>query len=93
MNLLVEMFEFAACIAQEELALNPNGEAEDVGEEQSAIERDALEIAVKDQAAPRSEEVERVHEPETQREEEKRGDENGVGKHRRQFPNAWSSWT
>ena len=31
--LLVEVFEFAARVAQEELAFNPDGEAEDVGEE------------------------------------------------------------
>jgi hypothetical protein len=49
MYLLVEMPEFAAGVAQEELALDPDGEAEDVGEEQSAVKRDALEVAVQDE--------------------------------------------
>jgi hypothetical protein len=39
---LVEMPEFAARIAQKELALDPDGEAEKIGEEQSAVKRDAL---------------------------------------------------
>ncbi len=50
MDLLIEVPELAACVAQEELALDPDGEAEDVGEEQSAVERDALEVAVQDEA-------------------------------------------
>jgi hypothetical protein len=80
--LLIEVTELATCIAQEELALDPDGEAEDVGEEQSAVKRDALEVAVYDQAAPRSEEVQRVHRPEAEREKNQRGDEGGVGDHR-----------
>lgn len=79
--LLVEVFEFAARVAQEELAFNPDGEAEDVGEEQSAVKRDALEVAMQDEVAPRREEVQGVHEPEAEREEEKRSDEDSVGEH------------
>lgn len=93
MNLLVEMFEFAAGIAQEELSLDPNGEAEEIGEEQSAVERDALEVAMQDEAAPRSEKMQFVHQSKTEREKDESGDKDGIGKHGNQFPNAWSSWT
>ena len=91
MYLPIKMFEFASGVAKEKLALDPNGEAEDVGEEQRAVKRDALEVAVNDQVAPRSEKVQRVREPESKSQEEQRSDEDGVGKHRRQPPNAWSS--
>ena len=93
MYLLVEVFEFAAGVAQEELALDPDGEAEDVGEEQSAVQRDVLEVAMQDQAAPRHKEMQGVHQPEAERKKEKRSDEDSVGEHGGQFPNAWSSWT
>ena len=81
MYLLVEVFEFAPGISQEELALDPDGEAENVGEEQSSIDRDALEVAVQDEAAPRHKEMQLVHEPETEREEDERGEENGISEH------------
>ncbi len=51
MYLLIEVSEFASGIAEEELALDPDGEAEQVGKKQSAIDRDALEVAVQDEAA------------------------------------------
>ncbi len=93
MNLLIEMFELATGIAEEEFALDPDGEAEEIGEEQSAVKRDALEVAMQDEAAPGSEKMQLVHQAETQRKENQRSDEDGVGEHWRQFPNAWSSWT
>ena len=91
MYLPIEVFEFSSGIAQEELALDPDGEAEDVGKEKRAVKRDALEVMVKYQVAPRSQEVERVREPESKCKEKERSDEDSIGKHRRQFPNAWSS--
>jgi hypothetical protein len=48
MDLLVEMPELATGISQEELAFNPDGQAEQVGEEQSTVESDALEVGVED---------------------------------------------
>ncbi len=57
MDLLIEVPELAACVAEEELALDPDSEAKDVGKEQSAVERDALKMVVKDKAAPGSEEA------------------------------------
>ncbi len=54
MDLLVEMAELPPGVTQEELALDPDGEAEQVGEEQSAVKRDALEILVQGEAAPRA---------------------------------------
>ena len=91
MYLPIKVFEFASGVAKEKLALDPNGEAEDVGEEQRAVKRDALEVAVNDQVAPRSEKVQRVREPESKRKKLERSDEDGIGKHRGQSPNAWSS--
>lgn len=46
MYLLVEMPEFAARIAQEELSFYPDGEAENVGEKQGAVKGDASQVAV-----------------------------------------------
>jgi len=40
MYLLVQVFEFAARVTQEELALYPNREAEDVGKEQDGVGHD-----------------------------------------------------
>ena len=40
MYLPIKMFQFASGVAQEKLALDPDGEAKDVGEEQNAIERE-----------------------------------------------------
>lgn len=79
MNLLVEMFEFAARVAQEESAFDPDGEAENVGEEQSAVERDALEVLVEDETAPRNQEAQLMAEPEAERKKDQRGDEDGIG--------------
>ena len=79
----IEVFQFASGVAQEKLALNPDGEAEDVGEEQRAVKRDALEVAMNYQVAPRSEKVQRVRKPESKCEEEERSDEDSVGKHPR----------
>jgi hypothetical protein len=59
--LLVKVFELASGVAEKELAFDPDGEAEKVGEEQSAVKSDALEIAMQDQAAPGSEEMQFVH--------------------------------
>ncbi len=50
MYLLVEMPEFAARIAQEELALDPDGQAEKIGEEQSAVKRNALKTGMGNEA-------------------------------------------
>src|ERR1019366_9030616 len=83
---LVEVLEFAACVAQEELALDPDGEAEDVGKEQGAVECDALRILVQDQAAPRHEEVQFVHKAEAERKKDQGSDEDGVGEHRSSAP-------
>ena len=58
MYLPIKMFEFATGIAQKELALDPDGEAEDVGEEKTAVKRDAPEVTVKYQVPPWSKEVE-----------------------------------
>ena len=79
MYLLIEVFEFAAGVPQEELAFDPDGEAEDVGEEQSRVERDALKVAVEDEAAPRSEEEELIAQPEPKCEKDQRSDEDGIG--------------
>ena len=57
MCLPIKMFEFAAGVAQEKLALDPDGETKDVGEEQNAIKCDALAVAMDDEAAPWSQEV------------------------------------
>src|ERR1700728_3209314 len=73
-DLLIEVPELAACVAQEKLALDPDGKAEEVDEEQSAVKRDALEVAVQDEIAPRHEEVQLVHRPEAEREKNQRGD-------------------
>jgi hypothetical protein len=75
------MFELASGVAQEELALDPNGQAEKVGKEQSAIKRDAPEIAVQNQAAPGSEKMQFVHQAEPKRKKDKSGDKNCVGDH------------
>ena len=79
MYLLVEVFEFAAGVSQEELAFDPDGEAEDVGEEQSAVEGDALKMMVEDEAAPWSEEAQLIAQPEAECEKDKRGDEYCIG--------------
>ena len=81
MYFLIEVPELAARIAQKELALDPDGEAENVGKEQSAVERDALEIVVQDETAPRHQEVQLVHRPEAEREKDERGDEDGISEH------------
>ena len=91
MYLPIKMFEFASGVAKEKLALDPDGEAEDVGEEQRAVKRDALEVAMNYQVAPRCEKVQRMREPKSECKEKESRDEDSVGKHRRQFPKAWSS--
>ncbi len=79
MYLLVEVFELASGITKEELAFDPDREAEKVGEEQSAVDRDGLPVLVEDQIAPRNQEAQLVHQPEAEREEDERGDEGSVG--------------
>ena len=54
-NLLVEVFQFAAGVTKKELAFDPDCESEDVCEQQRAIGRDGPRIFVHDQAAPGSE--------------------------------------
>jgi hypothetical protein len=81
MDFLIEMSEFAACIAEEELALDPYGEAEDIGEQQSAVQCDAMEVVVQDEVAPRHKEVQLVHGPEAEHKENKSGYKDGVGDH------------
>ena len=66
--LLVEVSKFAACIAEEELALDPYGEAEDVNKKQHTIENRCAEIAAQDQAPPWGEELHLPRNPEEQRE-------------------------
>ncbi|MBW4026533.1 MAG: hypothetical protein HIU93_03965 [Acidobacteria bacterium] len=83
MDLLVEVFEFAACVAQEELAFDPDGEAEDVCKEQRAIERDAAEVLVQDQAAPGREKAKLAAQPKAERKKDQRGDKDGIGDHER----------
>jgi len=79
--LLVEVFEFAACIAEEEFAFDPDSEAEDVRKEQSGVKRDALKLMVEDDAAPRSEEPQLRAQPETEREKDQCGDKHRIGDH------------
>ncbi len=66
MYLLVEMPEFAARVAQEELAFDPYGQAEKIGEEQSAVKRNALKTGMDNEAAPRDEEARLMAQPEAQ---------------------------
>ncbi len=47
MYLLVEVFEFAARIAEEELAFDPDGETENVGEKQRAVCSNRLQVRVR----------------------------------------------
>jgi len=81
MDLLIEMAELAARVAQKEFPLDPDGEAEDVGEEQSAVKRDALEVVVQDQVASGREELHLAREPEAEREEDQRGNKCSIGDH------------
>lgn len=85
MYLLIKVFEFAARVAQEEFALDPDGEAEDIGEEQSAVKRDAFEIVVQDETAPWNQEAQLRAQPEAECKKDQRGDKNGVGDHRYPF--------
>ena len=81
MDLLIEVLELAASVAQEELALDPDGQAEDIGEEQSAVKRDAPEIVVQDERAPWGEKDELPRHPEDEREKEQCGDKDSVSDH------------
>ena len=85
MYLLIEVFEFSACIAEKEFAFDPDGEAKDVGEKQRAVCCDRLQVRVQDEAAPRHEEVHLTHQPETEREKDQRGDEDGIRDHMHPF--------
>ncbi|NYF91374.1 hypothetical protein RBB79_17255 [Tunturiibacter empetritectus] len=81
LNLLIEMPELATGISEEELTLDPDGDAKDVGEEQSAVKRDALKIVMKNEAAPGSEEAQFRAQPESEREKDQSGNEYSVGEH------------
>jgi hypothetical protein len=52
-NFLVEVFEFPAGIAQPELAFDPDGDAENVAEQQEAIKENAAPVLMPEQRSPR----------------------------------------
>jgi hypothetical protein len=78
-DLLVEMGELAPSVAQEELALDPDSESQNVHEQQCRVGCDGLPVTMEDQAAPGHEELQLVHQTKAQREKNQRGDKNGIG--------------
>src|SRR5712691_2435001 len=81
MYLLIEVFEFSSGIAQPELALDPNGQAENIGEEQKAIEEDSAPVFVPEQGAPADEETQLAHEGKRQRQKNDNCDKDCVSQH------------
>src|SRR5882762_10425499 len=61
------VFDFPSGIAQPELALDPDGQAENVAEAQKAIEEDAAPVFVPEQSTPGDEETQLAHERKRQR--------------------------
>ena len=72
-DLLIEMGEFAAGVAEEELALHPDCQPQDVQKEQGAIGGDGLPVLVEDQVAPRYEEAQFMRQPKAERKKDQSG--------------------
>src|ERR1700730_16682761 len=81
MYLLIEVFEFSSGVAQPELAFDSNGQAENVGEEQEAIEEDAAPVFVPEQGTPGDEETQLAHERKRQRQKDDNCYEDCVSQH------------
>jgi hypothetical protein len=80
-DFLIEVFEFPSGIAQPELALDPDGQAENVAEEQKAIEEDAAPVFVPEQSTPGDEETQLADERKRQRQKNHYCDKDCVGQH------------
>src|SRR6185437_1614246 len=79
--LLIEVFEFSSGVAQEELALDPDSEAQDIGKEQPAVESDLLAVTVNEQKTPGNEKAEFASQPDSKREKDQCGNKNCIGQH------------